>query len=167
MNSKFIPSVFTLANLLLGVLSLVYSLEGEWQMAAVMILGSMVLDAMDGRLARRLDATSAFGKELDSLSDLVSFGVAPAILVYAMNLKTYGIFGLMIALIFTLCGAVRLARFNVLNITDYFVGMPITAAGAIMALLVLANQKLHAIVFPVTMVLLAYLMVSNIKVKKY
>jgi len=167
MNSKVIPSAFTLANLLLGVLSLVYTLEEEWQMAAVMILGSMVLDAMDGRLARRLDATSPFGKELDSLSDLVSFGVAPAILVYALKLKAYGAFGLIIAIVFALCGAIRLARFNVLNITEYFVGVPITAAGSIMALLVLANQRLHDMVFPVVLILLSYLMISKIKVKKY
>lgn len=175
MIAKMIPSCFTLANLLMGVLSLMYTLEGEWRMAAIMILGSTILDGMDGKVARRLDAASPFGKELDSLSDLVSFGVAPAILVYALSLKELNFsvagftvpIGLLIALGFALCGAVRLARFNVLNITEYFVGVPITAAGSLMALLVLLADRLPSLVLPIAMLVLAYLMVSNIKVPKY
>ncbi|HEX3033428.1 MAG TPA: CDP-diacylglycerol--serine O-phosphatidyltransferase [Bacillota bacterium] len=167
MNTKMIPSIFTLANLMLGVLSLMYTMDGEWQMAAIMILTGTVLDAMDGRLARRLDATSPFGKELDSLCDLVSFGVAPALLIYAYKLSDLQYVGIPLALIFSLCGAVRLARFNVLNISDYFVGVPITAAGSLMALMVLLSNRIPDLAFPILMLLLAYLMVSRIKVPKY
>lgn len=170
MITKFIPSLFTLSNLLLGVLSLIFTMEKDFQLAAIMILFGMVLDAMDGRLARRFDAASPFGKELDSLADLVSFGVAPAILVYSakmMELGPKGIFGLLLTLAFALCGAIRLARFNVLNISTYFVGVPITAAGSLMALLILLSNKLPLTVYPIAMVLLSYLMVSNIKVPKY
>lgn len=167
MNSKIIPNLFTLANLLLGILSLVYTMEGEYQLSAIMILISMVLDGMDGKVARRLDAASPFGKELDSLSDLVSFGVAPAILIYSFKLTALGVSGLLIALAFALCGAIRLARFNVSNITTHFIGVPITAAGSLVAILALLGNKLPFISFPIVVVILSYLMVSNLKVPKY
>ena len=167
MNAKIIPSIFTLANLLVGLVSLVFTMDNEFQIAAIMILFAMVLDGMDGRLARRLDATSPFGKELDSLADLVSFGVAPAILVYALKMKTFGWLGLLVCIAFALCGAIRLARFNVMNISAHFVGVPITAAGSLVALTVLLGNRLPTMAYPIIMVLLAYLMVSNIKVPKY
>lgn len=167
MNTKVIPSIFTLANLLVGVISLVFTMDNEFQVAAIMVLFAMVLDGMDGRLARRLDATSPFGKELDSLADLVSFGVAPAILVYALKMKSLGIIGLVVCVAFALCGAIRLARFNVLNISNYFVGVPITAAGSLVALLVLLGNRIPLMGYPVIMIFLSYLMVSNIKVPKY
>jgi len=167
MNTKLIPSIFTLANLLVGVISLVLTMDNNFQLAAIMILFAMVLDGLDGRLARRLDATSPFGKELDSLADLVSFGVAPAILVYALKMREFGIVGLLVCLAFALCGAIRLARFNVLNISSYFVGVPITAAGSLVALTVLVGNRLPSLAYPIIMVLLAYLMVSNIKIPKH
>ncbi len=167
MNAKLIPSIFTLANLLVGVISLVLTMDSNFQLAAIMILFAMVLDGMDGRLARRLDAASPFGKELDSLADLVSFGVAPAILVYALKMKALGLIGLLVCLAFALCGAIRLARFNVLNISTYFVGVPITAAGSLVALTVLLGNRLPIMTYPVIMIALAYLMISNIKVPKY
>lgn len=167
MNRKSIPSIITLTNLLLGVVSLIYTVEREFTMAALMILLAMILDGMDGKLARRLDASSAFGKELDSLSDLVSFGVAPAILVFVSKLSTLGLIGLIIALAFALCGAIRLARFNVLDITTHFLGIPITAAGSLMALMVLLGGKIPFLSYPLIMVGLSYLMISNIKFPKY
>ncbi len=167
MNFKVIPSVFTLANLVVGVISLVFTMENEFQIAAVLILFAMILDGMDGRLARRLDAASPFGKELDSLADLVSFGVAPALLVYASKMRMFGLIGLLICLAFALCGAIRLARFNVLNISTYFVGVPITAAGSLVALTVLLGNRLPGPVYPAIMVLLSFLMVSNLKIPKY
>ncbi|QGG48256.1 CDP-diacylglycerol--serine O-phosphatidyltransferase [Heliorestis convoluta] len=168
MNHKVvIPNAFTLANLLLGILSLVYTMDGNFRLAAVMILLSMVLDGMDGKVARKLDVASPFGKELDSLSDLVSFGVAPAILVYAAQMyEPYGIVGLIIALIFALCGAVRLARFNILNISTHFLGIPITVAGPLMAIFTLVSDHLPTLFFPVSMLLLAGFMISNIKIPK-
>jgi len=167
MNTKLIPSIFTLANLLVGVISLIFTMDNNFQLAAIMILFAMVLDGMDGRLARRLDAASPFGKELDSLADLVSFGVAPAILIYALKMKDMGIFGLLVCVAFALCGAIRLARFNVLNISTYFVGVPITAAGSLIALMALLGNRLPDLFYPAVMVILAYLMVSNIKIPKY
>lgn len=167
--AKTIPCIFTLANLLLGVVALVLTMDDDFVIAGASILLAMILDAMDGRVARKLDATSTFGKELDSLADLVSFGVAPAILVYAFKIKVLGMPGLIICIIFALCGALRLARFNVLNISEYFMGVPITAAGSLVALLVLVGTRIliPVVVYPVIVIVFAFLMVSNIKIRKY
>ncbi|MDA8442261.1 MAG: CDP-diacylglycerol--serine O-phosphatidyltransferase [Peptococcaceae bacterium] len=167
-NAKLIPSVFTLANLLFGLMSLVFTMDGKYHFSAYTILLSVVLDGMDGKVARRLDASSSFGKELDSLADLVSFGVAPAILVYAQFLHAaFGNFGLATAIIFTLCGAVRLARFNVMNISTHFIGVPITVAGGLLGLFVLMGHFLPPLFYMVVMLILAILMVSRITVPKY
>jgi CDP-diacylglycerol--serine O-phosphatidyltransferase len=107
------------------------------------------------------------GKELDSLCDLVSFGVAPAILIYSQVFSEYpGIIGLITAILFIICGALRLARFNVLNTSGYFVGIPITMAGALMVLISILSVHLPYIVIVLLMLLLSYLMISNIKVRK-
>lgn len=167
-SAKVIPSIFTLANLFFGFMSLIFTMDGKFHFAAYTILFSVVLDGMDGKVARRLDASSSFGKELDSLADLVSFGVAPAILVYAQNMHPFfGNFGLAVAIAFALCGAVRLARFNVLNISTHFVGVPITVAGGLLALFNLLSHMLPPLVYPVVTIILAILMVSRITVPKY
>ncbi|OLN33713.1 CDP-diacylglycerol--serine O-phosphatidyltransferase [Desulfosporosinus metallidurans] len=169
--ARMIPSIFTLANLLFGFLALIWVIESNFTLAAAMILLSVLMDSLDGKVARRLSVSSDFGKELDSLSDLVSFGVAPAILTYQAILQPHQTefvkyLGLGIAVVFALCGAVRLARFNMLNITTYFVGVPITFAGGFMALLMFLRTMLPWYIYPVSMVILAFLMVSTFKVPK-
>jgi len=167
---KAIPSACTLLNLATGMLSIVATINENYFLAAVLILISVFSDGIDGRLARRFDVASDFGKQLDSLADLVSFGVAPALLVYADTLSGYGNLGLLIIIIYTMAGAWRLARFNILNISGYFVGVPITFAGGFTAVMVLLSIKLAAfpsIAFLFITPLLAYLMVSRIKVPKY
>ena len=169
--TKIIPSIFTLANLLFGFLALFFVLEGDYTLAAVCILFSVLMDSLDGKVARRLSASSEFGKELDSLSDLVSFGVAPALLTYqvafhSLQPEYMKYAGLAVAAIFVLCGAVRLARFNTLNITTHFVGVPITFAGGAMALLILLRGELVWFFYLVVMLVLAGLMVSRFKVAK-
>lgn len=167
MNKRLLPNIVTLSNLILGVLSLWLTMEEQYKEAAAAILLAMILDGLDGRLARRFKVTSDFGKELDSLSDLVSFGVAPALLTYASVLYVLGYIGLGVAIIFALCGAIRLARFNVLNIKTYFVGIPITIAGPLLALFVLLSNRLPLYFYPVVTILLSYLMISQIKIPKY
>ncbi len=167
MNKRLIPNIVTLSNLVLGVVSLSFTMEGQYKEAAVAILFAMIMDGMDGRLARRFKVSSDFGKELDSLSDLVSFGVAPAILTYAAVMDRLGKWTFFIAIAFALCGAIRLARFNVLNIKTYFVGVPITFAGPLMAIFVLLSNRLPAYFYPIAMLILSYLMVSTIKIPKY
>ncbi|EHQ90211.1 CDP-diacylglycerol--serine O-phosphatidyltransferase [Desulfosporosinus youngiae] len=169
-TTRMIPSIFTLANLLFGFLALIWVIEQHYTLASAMILLSVLMDSLDGKVARRLSVSSDFGKELDSLSDLVSFGVAPAILTYQAILYSQPDYvkftGLGIAAIFALCGAVRLARFNMMNITTYFVGVPITFAGGFMALLMFFRTMLPWYVYLVSMVVLAFLMVSTFKVAK-
>ncbi|GAB6151840.1 CDP-diacylglycerol--serine O-phosphatidyltransferase [Desulfosporosinus burensis] len=169
-TARMIPNIFTLANLLFGFLALIWVIEGDYTLASAMILLSVLMDSLDGKVARRLSVSSDFGKELDSLSDLVSFGVAPAILTYQAILLPQSdlvrTIGLGIAAVFALCGAVRLARFNMLNITTHFVGVPITFAGGFMALLMLLRTMIPWFIYPVTMGVLAFLMVSTFKVAK-
>ncbi|MGI6587710.1 MAG: CDP-diacylglycerol--serine O-phosphatidyltransferase [Peptococcia bacterium] len=167
MNKRMLPNIVTLSNLIFGVISLWLTMEEQYKEAAVAILLAMILDGLDGRLARRFEVTSDFGKELDSLSDLVSFGVAPALLTYASVLYTFKYLGLCISIIFALCGAIRLARFNVLNISTYFIGIPITFAGPLLALFVLLSNRLSLYFYPVITILLSFLMISKIRVPKY
>ena len=169
--ARMIPSIFTLANLLFGFLALIWVIEDNFSFAASMILLSVLMDSLDGKVARRLSVSSDFGKELDSLSDLVSFGVAPAILTYQailrpLQLEYVRYVGLSIAVVFALCGAIRLARFNMLNITTHFVGVPITFAGGFMALLIFWHNVLPWYIYPSSMVILSFFMVSTIKVPK-
>lgn len=170
-TARMIPSIFTLANLLFGFLALILVIEEDYTVAAAMILLSVLMDSLDGKVARKLSVSSDFGKELDSLSDLVSFGVAPAILTYQAILypqqsEYIRYIGLSIAAIFALCGAIRLARFNMLNITTHFVGVPITFAGGLIALLIFFRAMLPWYIYAVSMAFLAFLMVSTIKVAK-
>lgn len=170
-TASMIPSIFTLANLLFGFLALILVIEENYTLAAAMILGSVLMDSLDGKVARRLSVSSDFGKELDSLSDLVSFGVAPAILTYQAILQPLQpeflrYIGLTTAIVFALCGACRLARFNMLNITTHFVGVPITFAGGFLALLMLFRNILPWYFYLGMMAFLAYMMVSSLKVSK-
>lgn len=166
-NIRVIPSLFTSANLLFGFLAIVLTMDGKFRLAAGLIILSALMDSMDGKVARKLSVSSDFGKELDSLSDLVSFGVAPAILTYSALLQDkLGYWGLVLAAIFALCGAIRLARFNVLHISEYFVGVPITFAGGFMALIILFQGLLPWSIYAICLVILAFLMVSTFKVPK-
>ncbi|SHJ94504.1 CDP-diacylglycerol--serine O-phosphatidyltransferase [Desulforamulus aeronauticus] len=164
---QHIPSLFTLGNLLFGVFALVLALDAHYIQGGLMILLAGVMDYLDGKVARKLQVSSDFGKELDSLADLVSFGVAPAVIAYALKLSDWGYWGLAISLAFVMCGALRLARFNVTNFSGSFMGVPITVAGGIVALLIIGLGNLPALVLPVTMLLLSYLMVSKIKIPKF
>lgn len=163
---SMIPHLFTLLNLAFGVISIILTSQHDYRLAALCALGSLVADGLDGRMARLLKADGEFGKELDSLADVVSFGVAPAFLLYQMALRELGIFGLVVTIIFPVCGALRLARFNIIKTSGFFMGVPITAAGTYLALV--AYYAIHAHkgpvlqLYPVIVLLLAYLMISTI-----
>lgn len=157
----------TLMNLVCGSLALLYTINSSYAVAAVLILLGVILDGMDGRIARRMDRSSDLGKELDSLCDLVSFGVAPALLIYTQCLSVLlPTIGLLVVLFYILCGAYRLARFNVLNIHEYFTGIPITSAGAAVATLSLLNAYIPGYIVFMIVLILAVLMVSRIRVPK-
>jgi CDP-diacylglycerol--serine O-phosphatidyltransferase len=156
--------MLTVGNLTLGLVALLEAASGRNSLAALLVLVGMVLDGLDGRAARLLHAESHFGKELDSLSDIVTFGVAPAFIMYQVVLQYEGFVGMAVAVLFPLSGALRLARFNVQHKkTNYFVGLPITAAGGILATMALYNNLLtpSRFILPTGMVLLSVLMVSK------
>jgi CDP-diacylglycerol--serine O-phosphatidyltransferase len=154
-------------NLTLGALSLECTLRGNHRLAAVLILAAVIMDGMDGRLARRLATTSELGKQLDSLCDLVSFGVAPALLIYDQVFIRNGVpLGILLFLFFIGCGAFRLARFNVLPPVKYYIGVPITLAGGLVALLSLLSDQLPCLLIVMLVLVLSLLMISTLKIKK-
>lgn len=161
---KSLPSLFTIGNLFLGIVSLVLAFNQEFEYAAIMVIIGMFLDGVDGRVARMLNAQSEFGKELDSLSDVISFGVAPAFIMYMVILNQLGVSGVLLTALFPICGALRLARFNTKPAPpNYFVGLPITAAGGILATFALYENVFAPWMLMVGMILLSYLMVSSVK----
>ena len=139
--SKFIPNGLTLLGLCTGATAINFALSGHWQIAVVAIVVAAVLDTLDGRIARLLGLESKFGAQLDSLADLVSFGIAPAVLVYMWTLHHGGGAGWTIALVFCACCAIRLARFNSQADdaeddapAEHFTGVPAPAAACLILL---------------------------------
>ena len=165
-----VPNAVTLTNILFGFLGIVAAAEGQFERSVLFLFIGAMCDLLDGRLARMLDASSKFGMELDSLSDVVSFGIAPAVLVYLSVLRQLGPVGAAIAVVYALCGAVRLARYNVDEgklgkVT--FLGAPIpVAAGYIMSFVMVRGQLPIWLVAGGTLVM-AGAMVSTLKVPKF
>jgi CDP-diacylglycerol---serine O-phosphatidyltransferase len=162
-----IPHLFTLLNLAFGVFSIMLAMDGRYRDASLMVVGSLVADGLDGRLARLLKADGEFGKELDSLADVVAFGTAPAILLYEMYLHDFGYLGMIFAAVFPMCGALRLARFNIIKTSGFFMGVPITAAGTLLSCVAFyfLQETVAAPVrylLPGIMLGLSYLMISTI-----
>ena len=142
MNYKrIVPNTISGISLVLGVISIFYTIEKDFSLAAICIILSVVADSLDGRAARLLGVSGPFGVEMDSMCDLGAFGVAPAILIYQFGLTDLGWLGKFIAGFYTFMGAMRLARFNV-NVTaihGYFQGMPIPAGACVLATYVLSG----------------------------
>ena len=162
MLRKIVPSVCTLANLIFGLISIVLMFDGHYDWAAVFIVVGALFDGFDGRLARFLNVSSEFGKQLDSLSDLVTFGVAPAMLAYVSSLHVFGMpWGLIAMVPFPIMGALRLARFNVLDGGDGFIGVPITLAGGLLALSLMYSGYIGHWVVLIIVLVLSWLMVST------
>ncbi len=131
-----LPNLFTIGALFAGFYAIVQAMNGRWEHAAVAIFIAMLLDGLDGRVARMTHTQSAFGAELDSLSDMVSFGVAPALIMYVYSLKGLGKFGWIAAFVYCAGAALRLARFNTqLEVADkrFFQGLPSPSAAALVA----------------------------------
>ncbi|RIV24507.1 CDP-diacylglycerol--serine O-phosphatidyltransferase [Alicyclobacillaceae bacterium I2511] len=163
---KSAPSIITLANLVLGMVALALCLQGRTPDAAVLVVVGMVLDGIDGRVARWLHAESEFGRQLDSLSDMVTFGAAPAAIMYVSILRYMGNIGLLLTVLFPVAGALRLARFHVQKGSNqYFVGLPITAAGGILATFALYKNLISPmdVVLPLITLGLSFLMVSQVR----
>jgi CDP-diacylglycerol---serine O-phosphatidyltransferase len=168
-----IPNAVTVGNMFCGFLATVYATSGRFEKAAIAIAIAILLDGMDGQVARKLNATSKFGVEFDSFSDLISFGLAPAFLVYhwAFHQQLRGDdFGVFVAFLYVVCAATRLARFNVTQSSlSNFIGLPSPAAAGMVAATVNWSPQLEEPTFlwlAVATVLLSsvgFLMISNIE----
>ena len=170
-----LPNILTLGGVCLGISSIKFSIDGNFSLAVTLILFAAILDALDGRITRLIKGTSEFGKELDSLTDFVSFGIAPVFILYFWELNTYGKLGWAIALIYSVCCVLRLARFNLTKVenqqewkSNFFEGVP-SPAGGILILMPLIYEltdfsfKFEVKQFtPFLTILIALLLVSKI-----
>jgi len=171
-----LPNLFTSLNLFCGFYAIIAAIDGKFLPAAISIVIAGVFDNLDGKIARVTGTTSKFGVEYDSLADLISFGIAPALMIYLWALKPFGRIGWLAAFLFMACGALRLARFNTQVGTidsDYFVGLPIPAGAGMNAATVLLFQKLniggdaYPVLILVMLYVLSFLMVSSIKYNSF
>ena len=170
-----LPNILTIAGVCLGISSIKFSLDLNFNMAVIFITLAAILDALDGRIARLIKGTSDFGKELDSLTDFVSFGIAPAFIIYFWELNKYGKIGWAITLIYSVCCVLRLARFNLTKFKpeeswkqNYFEGVP-SPIGALLILspLVLELTKTNLIIdknyfVPLVTLFVAVLLISKV-----
>lgn len=180
-----LPSIFTLANMAFGFFSILSSSNKEYLLSCYFLIGAYFMDMLDGRIARLVHGESDFGIEFDSFSDWLSFGIAPAYLMYHFALKDYGFWAYPVAFLYVLCGALRLARFNLKSLfgepsKKYFQGLPIPGAAGIIVSFVLsysilegdgAARNIPAImrqmpfvygIFPFVMIAISLLMVSSV-----
>ncbi|MCU9613955.1 CDP-diacylglycerol--serine O-phosphatidyltransferase [Caldibacillus lycopersici] len=161
-----LANLLTMINLFLGGFSIIYTLQGELNISVFFIFMAALLDRFDGIVARKLKTESDLGKQLDSMSDIISFGVAPALLLYEGIIHGFATPGIFFTIFYIGCGAFRLARFNISESNGYFTGLPITAAGCILTLMYLMNPIIPPQLYMFFLVILSFLMVSQFTIKK-
>ena len=167
---RLIPNMCTASNLVFGMCSILSTYSGNLVWGSIFILLALVADGLDGRTARFFGVASEMGKEMDSLCDLGSFGIAPAFLAWAFVLHNHGFLGVVVAIFFAICGMWRLARFNVNAsvVHGYFMGLAIPAGGNIVAMTTLLFVELgvdpmaFGIAYPIVMAFVGWLMVSHV-----
>lgn len=170
LNLLKFADIFTLLNVALGLVSIVFSINDNFDYAAYLLLAAVVFDYLDGKIAKFLRQQSVFGRELDSLADTVSFGVAPAIfgfslMQFASNVKQLQVtFGIIAFTIFLFCGILRLARYNIMELKGSFQGMPITLNGIIIPLSYFLDTPIRF--YPYIYLVLGIFMVSSFRIKK-
>ena len=169
-----LPNILTLGGVCLGISSIKFSIDGNYSLAVIFILLAAILDTLDGRIARLIKGTSEFGKELDSLTDFVSFGIAPVFILYFWELNNYGKLGWAITLIYSVCCVLRLARFNLTKVdnenswkNNFFEGIPSPAGGLLILMPLIfylteieLNLNIRSIT-PYLTILIALLLVSK------
>lgn len=161
-----LANTVTLANLSLGAAAIISVLYSEYRIALLFITIAAFLDRIDGLIARKFHIESDFGKQLDSLSDIISFGVAPALLLHETVLTTFGYAGTFFTIFYIVCGAIRLARYNIMEVNKYFIGLPITAAGCILAFSFIFIDFLPSYQYMFLILILSLLMIGTFKIKK-
>ena len=170
-----LPNALTLINVCIGLSSIKFALDEKFELSIIAIIFAAIFDALDGRVARMLKGTSQVGKELDSLADLISFGVAPAFIMYFWSLNNLGKFGWLLTMIYVVCVALRLARFNVNSNTEhswkdsYFEGVPSPAGGILTLMpLILSLSEIdiikinYDILVPAVFILISLLLISKV-----
>ena len=170
-----LPSMFTVANMFCGWACIVYAMRGDYATAAPLVAFALILDMLDGRIARLMGATSDFGVEFDSLADVISFGVAPAVLVFTWGLEPLGRVGWAVGFLYVTATAMRLARFNIQSAGGdkrYFVGLPSPAAAGVLAATVFAypsglSDVGEAVLVLVVAIVPAALMVSRVRYRSF
>jgi CDP-diacylglycerol--serine O-phosphatidyltransferase len=169
-----LPNLLTTAALFAGFYSIVAAMKGQFELAAIAIFIAMIADGLDGRVARLTNTQSEFGAEYDSLSDMVAFGIAPALVVYSWSLASLGKLGWLAAFIYTAATALRLARFNTqISVKEYFQGLPSPSAAGVMASTVWMgagyelNGSTVAIPLALFAIILGVLMVSGIRYSSF
>ncbi len=174
-----LPNILTFINLSLGVIAILITVSNDSEnsliYASLLIMLAALTDRFDGQVARKLGVSSELGKQLDSLSDLVSFGIAPVIVAWKINFVAFTPYSYLLVLIYPIAGAFRLARYNVTEFENVFRGIPITVAGGLLSLLNIYTcfQSIsgrhilpYSIATLIVIVLLSYLMVSNLHIRK-
>ena len=170
-----LPNTLTLINICIGLSSIKFALDEKFELSIIAIIFAAIFDALDGRVARMIKGTSEVGKELDSLADLISFGVAPAFIMYFWSLNNLGKFGWLLTMIYVVCVALRLARFNVNSNSEpswkdnYFEGVPSPAGGILILMpLVLSLSEINMIkinydfVVPSVFISISFLLISKV-----
>jgi len=160
-----IADIFTLGNLCCGVLSIFLAIDGLFDLSALLLFLAVAFDVLDGKIAGLMHQKNLFGKQIDSMSDLVSFGVAPALLFY--SLSSPGILGIIVALFFVACGMLRLARYNISEEAG-FEGIPITVNGVLFPLLFLLFSRFPESFnyWPIVFLIQSVLMISTFKISR-
>ncbi|HHO65974.1 MAG TPA: CDP-diacylglycerol--serine O-phosphatidyltransferase [Epsilonproteobacteria bacterium] len=165
-----LPNLFTASSIFVGIISIVEASKGHFILASWLVLLALIFDGLDGRIARMTNTTSQFGVEFDSLADIISFGIAPAMLLYFFIGHEFGRFGILVSALYVIFGAIRLARFNISTAkTDpnVFIGLPIPTAAIFLSMWILLFHKYTLENYSIVLLLLALgvaiLMVSNFR----
>ncbi|WP_282032981.1 CDP-diacylglycerol--serine O-phosphatidyltransferase [Metabacillus indicus] len=159
-------NMLTLVNLGLGGFAIIYTLNDVLKLSLLLIFLAALADRFDGMVARKFNIESELGKQLDSMSDIISFGVAPALLIYKGILFELGAPGAFFAVLFIGCGAFRLARFNITDNCGFFSGLPITAAGCIATLSYLWKDFMPVHAYMFLLMILSFCMISSFRIRK-
>jgi CDP-diacylglycerol--serine O-phosphatidyltransferase len=159
-------NMLTLVNLGLGGFAIIYTLNDVLKLSLLLIFLAALADRFDGMVARKFNIESELGKQLDSMSDIISFGVAPALLIYKGILFELGAPGAFFAVLFIGCGAFRLARFNITDNCGFFSGLPITAAGCIVTLSYLWKDFMPVHSYMFLLLILSFCMISSFRIRK-
>ncbi|MCA1057971.1 CDP-diacylglycerol--serine O-phosphatidyltransferase [Rossellomorea aquimaris] len=159
-------NLITLSNLSLGGIAIISILHNQLHLSLILIFIAALTDRFDGMVARRLNIESELGKQLDSMSDIISFGVAPALLMYTAALNQFDLPGMFFTILYLACGAYRLARFNITENDGYFTGLPITAAGCLLTMCYFAIPHISNVLLLCIVIILSILMISPFTLKK-